>query len=98
MQILHTTAKQQEINLQAVLYLVPHLKIGFADIRSLEDDNKLFNSLFNVQVDKVQKTYQMEVVELQCSNELISKLQARGISLLDVYKKNLYCKQYPKLD
>ena len=39
----------------------------------------------------------MELVELQCSDELKSKFHAEGVLLLDFYKKYLECKQYPNL-
>ena len=69
----------------------------FGDIRSLENDIKLFSTPFDVQVDIVQEKYQMEVVELQCSDQLKSKFHAEGLLLLDFYKKYLECKQYPNL-
>jgi len=63
----------------------------FGDIRSLENDIKLFNTPFDVQVDTVQEKYQMELVELK------SKFHTEGVLLLDFYKKYLESKQYPNL-
>jgi len=37
----------------------------------------------------------MELIKLQCSNELKSKVHAEGVSLLDFYKKYIECKRYP---
>ena len=68
----------------------------FDDIRSLENDIKLFSTPFDVQVNTVQEKYQMELVELQCSDELKSKFHAEGALLLD-FHKYLECKQYPNL-
>ena len=42
----------------------------FGDIRSLENDIKLFSTPFDIQVDTVQEKYQLELVELQCSDQL----------------------------
>ena len=67
----------------------------FGGIRSLENDIKLFSTPFDVQVDPVQEKYQMELVELQRSDQLKSKFHAEGLLLLDFYKKYLECKQYP---
>ena len=39
----------------------------------------------------------MELVELQCSDELKSNFHVQGLLLLDFYKKYLECKQYPNL-
>ena len=39
----------------------------------------------------------MELVELQCSDELKLKFHAVGVLLLDFYKKYLECKQYTNL-
>ena len=85
--------------------VIQHLRteflFRFGDIRSLENDIKLFSTPFDVQVDTVQEKYQMELVELQCSDELKLKLKlkfhAEGVLLLDFYKKYLECKQYPNL-
>ena len=81
--------------------VIQHLRteflFRFGDIRSLENDIKLFSTHFDVQVDTVQEKYQMELVELQCSDELKSKFHAEGVLLLDFYKKYLECKQYPNL-
>ena len=81
--------------------VIQHLKTEFlsrfGDIRSLENDIKLFSTPFDVQVDTVQEKHQMEIVELQCSDELKSKFHNEGVLLLDFYKKYLECKQYPNL-
>ena len=69
----------------------------FGDIRSLENDIKFFSTPFYVQVDTVQAKYQMELVELQYSNQLKSKFHVEGVLLLDFYKKYLECKQYSNL-
>ena len=78
-----------------------HLKTEFlsrfGDIRSLENDIKLFCTPFDVQVDTLQEKYQMELVELQGSDKLISKFHAEGVLLFDFYKKYLEYKQYPNL-
>ena len=39
----------------------------------------------------------MELVQLQCSDELKSKFYAAGVLLLDFYKKYLECKQCSNL-
>ena len=81
--------------------VIQHLRTEFlsrfGDIRSLENDIKLFSTPFDVQVDTVQEKYQMELVELQCSDELKSKFHDEVVLLLDFYKKYLECKQYPNL-
>ena len=70
----------------------------FGDIRSLENDIKLFCTPFDVQVDTVQEKYQMELVELHCSDELKSKFHAEGVLLLDFYKKISRMQTIPQLD
>ena len=81
--------------------VIQHLKTEFlsrfGDIRSLENDIKLFCTPFDVQVDTLQEKYQMELVELQGSDELKSKFHAEGVLLFDFYKKYLEYKQYPNL-
>ena len=76
--------------------VIQHLRTEFlsrfGDIRSLENDIKLFSTPFDVQVDTVQEKYQMELVELQSSDELKSKFHAEGVLLLDFYKKYLESK------
>ena len=81
--------------------VIQHLRTEFlsrfGDIRSLENDIKLFCTPFDVQMDTVQEKYQMELVELQCSDELKSKFHAEAVLLLDFYKRYLECKQYSNL-
>ena len=81
--------------------VIQHLRTEFlsrfGDICSLEKDIKLFSTPFDVQVDTVQEKYQMELIELQCSDEFKSKFHAEGVLPLDFYKKYLECKQYPNL-
>ena len=81
--------------------MIQHLRTKFlsrfGDIRSLENDIKLFSTPFDVQVDTVHENHQMELVELQSSNELKSKFHAEGVLLLEFYKKYLESKQYLNL-
>ena len=72
-----------------IRYLRTEFLSRFDDIRSLENDIKLFSTPFDVQVDIVQEKYQMELVELQCSNELKSNFHAKGVLLLDI-EKNIW--------
>ena len=58
----------------------------FGAIRFLENDIKLFSTPFDVQTNIVKEKYQMELVELQCSDKLKSKFHAVGVLLLDFYK------------
>ena len=69
----------------------------FGDIHWLGNDIKLFSTPFDVQVDPVQEKYQMELVKLQCSDQLKLNFHAEGLLLLDFYKKYLECKQYLNL-
>ena len=69
----------------------------FDDIRSIENDIKLFSTPFDVPVEVVHEQYQMELVELQCCDELKSKFHAKGVLLLDFYKHHLKCEKYPYL-
>ena len=82
--------------------VIRHLRTEFLSrfgaIRFLENDIKLFSTLFGVQENIVKEKYQMEPVELQCSDELKSKFHAVGELLLDFYKKYLECKQWLQLD
>ena len=66
----------------------------FGAIRFLENDIKLFSTPFDVHANVVKEKYQMELVQLQCSDELKSKFRAVGELLLDFYKKYLECKQW----
>ena len=56
----------------------------FGNIRSLENDIKLFSTPFDVKLDIVQDKYQIKLVELQFSDELKSKFHAEGVLLLDL--------------
>ena len=63
---------------------------GFSDIRSLQNLFRLFSTPFDVDVNTVPEKFQMDLIELQCSDELKAKLHTesnQGISLLDFYKK-----------
>ena len=48
-------------------------------------------------VTAVQEKYQMELAELQCSNELKLKFYVEGVSLVDFYKNILNAKNIPTL-
>ena len=81
--------------------MIRHLRTEFLSrfgaIRFLENDIKLFSTPFDVHANVVKEKYQMEPVELQCSDELKSKFHAVGELLLDFYKKYLECKQWLNL-
>jgi len=72
--------------------VIQHLRTEFSsrfgDICLLKNDIKLFSTPFDVQVHAIQEKYQLEVDELECSNELKS--------LLDFYKK--YIQTISQLD
>ena len=80
-----------------VQYLRTEFSSRLGDIRSIDNDIKLFSVPFDVPVEVVQEQYQMELVELQCCNELKSKFHANDVLLLDFYKHHLKCEKYPYL-
>ena len=62
----------------------------FSDIRSLQNLFRLFSTPFDVNVNTIPEKFQMDLIELQCSDELNAKFYTegyQGISLLDFYKK-----------
>ena len=58
----------------------------FSDIRSLQNKFRLFTP-FDVDVNTIPEKFQMDLIEMQCSDELKAKFYTEGISLLDFYKK-----------
>ena len=50
----------------------------FSDLRGYKDDFKLFTSPFDVDVESAPSEVQMELVDLQCSDELKSRFAAVG--------------------
>ena len=65
----------------------------FSDIRSLQNLFRLFSTSFDVDVNTIPENFQMDLIELQCSDELKAKFYTegnQGISLLDFYKKYLF--------
>ena len=50
----------------------------FSDLRGYKDDFKLFISPFHVDVESAPSEVQMELVDLQCSDELKSHFAAVG--------------------
>ena len=62
----------------------------FSEIRSLETQCKLFSTPFDVDVNAIPKEFRMDLIKLQCSDELKSKFYAEGTSLLDYNKKYLF--------
>ena len=91
-----TLQENKPTNSTPFVSVIQHLRteflFRFGDIRSVENGIKLFSTPFDVQVDTVQEKYQMELVELQCSDELKLKFHTEGVLLLDFYKKYLECK------
>ena len=69
----------------------------FSDIRSCENDFRLFSTPFDIQDDAAPEKYQMNLIELQCSNEIKSKFYCEHVSVLDFYKKHLESKRHPNL-
>ena len=64
----------------------------FSDIRSLQNLFRLFSTSFDEDVNTIPEKFQMDLIELQCSDELKAKFSTegnQGISLLDFYKKYL---------
>ena len=61
----------------------------FSDIRSLQNKFRLFSTPFDVDVNTIAEKFQMDLIEMQCSDELKAKFYTEGISLLDFYKKYL---------
>ena len=61
----------------------------FSDIRSLENKFRLFSTPFEVDVNTISEKFQMNLIEMQCSDELKSKFPAKGLSMFDFYKKYL---------
>ena len=70
----------------------------FSDIRSLQNKFRLFSTPFDVDVNTILEKFQMDLIEMQCSDELKAKFYTEGISLLDFYKKYLLeSRLYPTL-
>ena len=69
----------------------------FSNICSRKNNIRLFSTPFDIQVNAVPEKDQMELIELQCSNELKSQFQCEHVSLLDSHKKYLDSKRYTNL-
>ena len=50
----------------------------------------MFNTPFDVDVNTIFKKFQIDLVEMQSSDELKAKFRTKSISLLDFYKKYMY--------
>ncbi|XP_069767039.1 general transcription factor II-I repeat domain-containing protein 2-like isoform X2 [Narcine bancroftii] len=61
----------------------------FADFCLHGSDFKLFATPFSVNVETVPEIFQIELIEMQCSDQLKSKFNADDVSLIDFYKKYL---------
>ena len=55
----------------------------FSEIRSMETQFKLFSTPFDVDANAITKEFQMDLIELQRSDELKSKFYAEAKPLLD---------------
>ena len=60
----------------------------FSDIRSLQNKFRLFSTPFDVDVNTIPEKVRMNLITLQCSDELKAKFHTKGISPLDFYKKS----------
>ena len=67
----------------------------FGGVKVLEGDFKLFTAPFDVAVDDVPIPLQMEIIELQCNEELKAKF--RTSSPLSFFRDHLHADSFPKL-
>ena len=61
----------------------------FSDNRSLQNKFRLFNIPFDADINTIPEKFQIDLIQMQCSDKLKAKFYAEGISLLDFYKRYL---------
>ena len=64
------------VHVGIVTQLQEEFSAHFSDLRRYKDDFKLFTSPFDVDVESAPSEVQMELVDLQCSDELKSRFAA----------------------
>ena len=57
----------------------------FGDMRSRENDIRLFSTPFDIQVNVVPEKYQMKLIELKCGNELKLRFHCERYHCLTPY-------------
>ena len=84
------------VHVGIVTQLREEFSARFSDLRGYKDDFKLFTSLFDVDVESAPSEVQMELVDLQCSDELKSRFAAVGHA--DFWRKHILpTKRFPGL-
>ena len=84
------------VHVGIVTQLREEFSARFSDLRRYKDDFKLFTSPFNVDVESAPSEVQMELVDLQCSDELKSRFAAVGHA--DFWRKHILpTKHFPGL-
>ena len=72
--------------------------LRFSDIRSPQSKLRQFSTPFDVDANTIPEKFQMDLIEMQCSDESKAKFYTEGISLLDFHKKYLFeSRLYPSL-
>ena len=67
--------------------LMDQFSARFSDARAHKQEFELFGSPFDISIDDVPETVQMELIELQNNKIMRSKFQDKFISLLEFYHK-----------
>ena len=86
----------------AFVTVIQNLRIEFSsrfsDIHSLQNKFRLLSTPFDVNVNTIPDKFQMNLITMQCSDELKAKFHTEGILLLDFYKKHLLESGLTQLD
>ena len=84
------------VHVGIVTQLWEEFSAHFSDLRGYKDDFKLFTSPFDVDVESAPSEVQMELIDLQCSDELKSCFAA--VSHADFWRKHILpTKRFPRL-
>ena len=84
------------VHVGIVTQLQEEFSARFSDLRGYKDDFKLFTWPFDVDVESALSQVQMELVDLQCSDELKSRFAAVGHE--DFWRKHILpTKRFPGL-
>ena len=84
------------VHVGIVTQLWEEFSARFSDLRGYKDDFKLFTSPFDVDVESAPSEVQMELVDLQCSDEL--KLRFAAVGHADFWRKHILpTKRFPGL-
>ena len=88
-----TLEKSKPTSNTAFVTVIRNLRTDFSslffDILSLQNIFRLCSTPFDVEVNTIPKKFAIDLIEMQCSDELKAKFHSESILLLDFYKKYL---------